>query len=202
LTEVIKRAKRNYYNNLIINSNNKTRTTWKIINDNINKDHQQQDISYINIKGSITRNNQTIANTFNDYYSSVAQLLIENHNESNTLNNKQNPVNNLQNIQKQITPLDKLQFVSPKEIENVVKSLQTKESHGYDEIPTKVIKQNVSYISSPMAYICNLMLSSGVFPNRLKFAEIKPFINMEKGRILPTTDQYHYYHRFQKFFKN
>jgi len=67
LTEVIKRAKMNYYNNLIINSNNKTWTTWKIINDNINKDRQQQDILYINIKGSITRNNQTIANTFNDY---------------------------------------------------------------------------------------------------------------------------------------
>jgi len=81
LTEVIKRAKRNYYNNLIINSNDKTRTTWKIINDNINKDRQQQDISYINIKGSITWNNQTTANTFNDYYSSVAQLLSENHNE-------------------------------------------------------------------------------------------------------------------------
>jgi len=40
---------------------------------------------------------------------------------------------------------NKLQFVSPKEIENVVKSLQTKESHEYDEIPTKVIKQSNSY---------------------------------------------------------
>jgi hypothetical protein len=70
--------------------------------------------------------------------------------------------------------LDKLKCVSPEEIENVAKSLKTKESHGYDEIPTKVIKQSISYISSPLAYICNLMLSSGVFPTRLKFAEIKP----------------------------
>jgi hypothetical protein len=59
--------------------------------------------------------------------------------------------------------------VSPKEIENVAKSLKAKESHGYDEIPTKVIKQNISYISSPLAHICNLMLSSGTFPTRLKF---------------------------------
>jgi hypothetical protein len=64
--------------------------------------------------------------------------------------------------------------VSPKEIENVAKSLKAKESHGYDEIPTKVIKQHFIYISSPLAHICNLMLSSGTFPTRLKFAEIKP----------------------------
>jgi hypothetical protein len=70
--------------------------------------------------------------------------------------------------------LDKLKFVSPDKIENIAKSLKAKESHGYDEIPTKVIKQSISYISSPMAYLCNLMLSSGVFPTRLKFAEIKP----------------------------
>ena len=91
---------------------------------------------------------------FNDYYSSVAQYLRENYNESNTLSNKQNPVNNLHNIQEQTSALDKFKFVSPKEIENAVKSLQTKESHGYDEIPTKVVKQSILYISSPLAYIC------------------------------------------------
>jgi len=30
------------------------------------------------------------------------------------------------------------------------------------------------YISSPLTYICNRMLSSGIFPTRLKFAEVKP----------------------------
>jgi len=65
LTEVIKRTKRNNYNNLIINSDNKTQTTWKIINENINKNRQRQDISSIDINGFITRNNQTTANMFN-----------------------------------------------------------------------------------------------------------------------------------------
>ena len=72
LAEVIKLAKRKYYNNLLTNSTNKTRTTWNIINENINKRHGRQGILSININGVITRNNQVIANTFNSYYSSVA----------------------------------------------------------------------------------------------------------------------------------
>jgi len=87
---------------------------------------------------------------------------------------------------KQPLPLDKLKFVSPEEIENVAKSLKAKNSHGYDEISTKVIKQCISYISSPLAYICNLMLSSGVFPTRLKFAEIKPLY--KKGERMDITN--------------
>jgi hypothetical protein len=68
----------------------------------------------------------------------------------------------------------KLKFVSPKEIEDIVSSLKTKDSHGYDGISTKILKQSIPYISSPLTYICNLMISTGIFPTRLKFAEIKP----------------------------
>jgi len=65
--------------------------------------------------------------------------------------------------------------VSPTEIENVSKLLRPKESHGYDGISIKLMKQSISYISSPLTHMCNLMMSSGVHPERLKYAEIKPF---------------------------
>jgi hypothetical protein len=53
LAEVIKLAKWKYYNNLLINSVNKAKTTWNIINENINKRHEKQDISSININGVV-----------------------------------------------------------------------------------------------------------------------------------------------------
>ena len=173
LNEVIQHAKKNYYGNLITNSNNKNRTTWKIINENINNNHQRQDISSISINGAINRNKQTIANKFNDYYSTVAHSLSVNINVSNTLGNRHITTKKLDNC-KDFSPLDKLKFVSSKEIENVVKLLQAKESRGYDEISTKVIKQSIACIASPIAYICNLMMSSGIYLERLKFAEVKP----------------------------
>jgi len=40
LAEVIKLAKRNHYNNSLTNSDNKIKTTWNIINENINNRHE------------------------------------------------------------------------------------------------------------------------------------------------------------------
>jgi hypothetical protein len=53
-------------------------------------------------------------------------------------------------------------------IEQIIKSLKTKNSYGYDEISTKI--QNISSpcISSPPNYICSKILFCGVFPARLK----------------------------------
>jgi hypothetical protein len=62
----------------------------------------------------------------------------------------------------------------PKEIEDVVSSLKMKDSYGCDRISTKKLKQRTPYISSPLTYICNLMISTGIFPTTVKFAEIKP----------------------------
>ena len=186
LAEVIKLAKQKYYNNLLMNSTNKARTTWNIINENINKRHQKQDISSVNINGVIIQNSQIITNSFNMYYSSVAKHIMKEINNSNTVGSKQNSGTYLHNTLQQPLPLYEFKYVSPKEIENVVKSLKAKESHGYDGIPIKVIKQSILYISSPLAHICNLMLSSGTFPTRLKFAEIKPLY--KKGGRMDITN--------------
>ena len=61
-----------------------------------------------------------------------------------------------------------------KEIEQIINFLKTKHSYGYDEISTKILKINSPYISSPINYICNEMLFWDVFPDRLKYAIIKP----------------------------
>ena len=45
---------------------------------------------------------------------------------------------------------------------------------GYDEIMTKILKISSLFIVSPLTYICNRMLLTGTFPDRLKFSEIKP----------------------------
>jgi hypothetical protein len=67
-----------------------------------------------------------------------------------------------------------LKFVSSKEVEKIIKSLKIKNSSGYDGISTKLLKISSSFISSPLTYICNKSLSSGIFPDRLKYAVIKP----------------------------
>jgi len=45
---------------------------------------------------------------------------------------------------------------------------------GYDEISSSILKKSAPYVSSPLIFICNKILSMGVFPERLKFTEVKP----------------------------
>jgi hypothetical protein len=82
-------------------------------------------------------------------------------------------------------PPIKFKFVLPKEIEDV-NSLKIKDSYGCDGISTKILKQRIPYISSPLTRICNLMISTGIFPTRLNFAEIKPLY--KKGKIGNTSN--------------
>ena len=59
-----------------------------------------------------------------------------------------------------------------------------KNSNGYDEICTKLFKINATYICSPLTYICNKSILSGIFPVCLKFSVIKP-IYKKGDRINP-----------------
>ena len=77
---------------------------------------------------------------------------------------------------------------STEEITPIIKSLKTKSSSGYDEITTKLLKISINYICSPLTHICNNSISTGIFPERLKFSIIKPLF--KKGdRTTPSNYQ-------------
>jgi len=59
-------------------------------------------------------------------------------------------------------------------IERIINSLKVKNSYGYNEISTKILKISGPFTSSPINYICNKMLFWSLFPDRLKYAKIKP----------------------------
>jgi hypothetical protein len=52
--------------------------------------------------------------------------------------------------------------------------MKLKDSHGYDEISTRILKMSAPHILSLLTYIFNKILSTGIFPDRLKFSEVKP----------------------------
>jgi hypothetical protein len=71
-------------------------------------------------------------------------------------------------------PSIKFKPVTKKEIYEINKSLKWKNSCGYDEVPSKIVKLSMQFISSPLIHICNRMLAIGTFPTRLKFSQILP----------------------------
>jgi len=78
---------------------------------------------------------------------------------------------------------------STQDITSVINSVKTKNSSGYDEISTKLLKISANYICCPLTYICNKSMSTGIFPEQLKYSIIKPLYKETKQTHL-TIDQY------------
>jgi potassium voltage-gated channel Eag-related subfamily H protein 8 len=172
LANDIKEAKKYDYNNQINKSTNKTKTTWNIIKKETNR--------YKRLTDSTVYHNSPEA--FNDYFLTISENIIKNirsNKQNHDTNN--NPSYFLLNQPYRDFPNIKFRNTSPKEIENVIRSLKAKGSHGYDEISTKILKIIASFVCTPLSYIFNKSMISGIFPTRLKYATIKPiFKNRDK----------------------
>jgi len=124
------------------------------------------------IDGNITTHYQTKAEKFNHYYVCVAGNI--NNNKSTTDNsNKINPLNYLCSAFKQYFTNITVKNTTMYEIEKIIKGLKSKKSCGYDELSARILKISSPFIVSPLTYICNRMLTTGTFPDRLKFLEIR-----------------------------
>jgi hypothetical protein len=105
--------------------------------------------------------------------SSVAEKLINNPTKNNHAKHN-DPLMYLRQHFKQPSSTIRLKYATTYEIDKIIHSMKLKDSHGYDEISTRILKMSAPYILSPFTYMVNKILSVGIFPDRLKFAEVKP----------------------------
>ena len=173
LSNVIKEAKRIHYNKTIKNSTNKCKTTWNIIKKLTNNQQTQTDVQELMIDTRHLIDQQDITDAFSTYFSTVIDKI-----NINNINNKTDNFPTFhhyveQNYSYPPPPLV-IKTFSTKEITSIIKLLKTKNSYGYDEISTKVLKLSATYICSPLTYICNKSILTGKFPDRMKFSVVKP----------------------------
>jgi hypothetical protein len=67
-------------------------------------------------------------------------------------------------------------------LKKIIESLRTKNTCRYDEITNRIIKLSAPFIISLLTYICNSVLYIGVFPDRLKYAIVKPIFKKGNKR--------------------
>jgi hypothetical protein len=125
------------------------------------------------INNKYLHNQQDIADAFNNYFTSIIENLLK-HEVKNQKNRAQAPqyYQELKNINPPV-PLV-IKTFSTKEMLSIIKTLKPKNSHGFDENPMMLLKKSATYICSPLTYICNKSIQSGIFPNRMKFSIVKP----------------------------
>jgi hypothetical protein len=81
----------------------------------------------------------------------------------------------------------------------VTSKLKTKLSTGIDELPDMIVKQCIQTIKKPLTFIFNLSLRSGIFPNQMKTAKVRPLF--QKGQKQKNIANYRRISILSVFFK-
>ena len=111
---------------------------------------------------------KTIVNCFGGFYSNLGSSLAEETSIRTYLNRIPNQLNRMA-----------LRQTTTSEINNLIKNLPNKTSHGHDNISNVMLKALRTSISFPLCHIFNQSLSEGIFPDRMKWAEV---ILLYKGK--------------------
>ena len=109
-----------------------------------------------------------IADQFNIFFSNIGSTLSETIKlDDSTLaftDHLNNPTKNRFNFSK----------ITEKETLTIINNLKSKNSSGKDEISNKLLKSIKCEISKPLTIIINQSLKTGIFPDALKVAKVKP----------------------------
>ncbi|GFG31276.1 hypothetical protein Cfor_12842 [Coptotermes formosanus] len=170
--------KKLYYNKQVELSSNRLKTTWKIIKETTGKTQSPDNNFEINSDTSMLTNINEISNAFNSYFVNIAE----------NLNNKLIDVDKaLQSLKKSYPEnISEMKVIPVTEIEviEIIKSFKNKNSSGYDRISINILKHCVNEVSKPLTFICNLSLATGAYPDRFKFAIVRPIHkNGDKSKI-------------------
>lgn len=112
-----------------------------------------------------------MAEHFNTIFASIGSTLAKSIQNSNLYANK--PVDYSIN----------LLATDSCEVGKIIKMLKNS-APGYDCIKAKVLKQVANLISQPLAYLINLSIRQGVFPNSLKKAVVSPIFKSKSKKSM------------------
>ena len=146
------------------------RNTWKTLNDILSRNKTKHplptkprgNINVIDIKNTLD-----IANTLNNFFTSIGRNLAQNI----TYTGDTNYSYYLKTYHNKIF---KFKEIDPESIITVINSLTNKSSVGIDCISTILLKCITPSIIKPLTLITNQIMKTGVFPNKSKVAKVIP----------------------------
>ena len=167
--ENIKVAKREYYFKTFAAQRNDMRKTWRTINDTLNsKSNKSKFPTKFIVNNKTITDHKEIADQFNIFFSNIGSTLSEAIKlDDSTLaftDYLNNPTEHRFNFSK----------ITEKETLTIINNLKSKNSSGKDEISNKLLKSIKCEISKPLTIIINQSLKTGIFPDALKVAKVKP----------------------------
>ena len=165
---LLKDSKQQYFTDFFKNNKNDIKKTWKgikSITSMKNKNNNDSPTSIIHEENFIA-DPLSIANVFNDFFSTVAQKVQSKIKFSRKSFSDFLPPN----IHESII----LSQITEDEISKIISSLNSSKSTGPNSIPTKILKLLQVQVSKHLTDIFNLSFTTGIFPHSLKSAKVIP----------------------------
>ena len=166
--QVIKLAKKLYYERQFKLHQKDCRKTWQILYSSIRKNKQtKQHCTRLQVDGRETSDPNQMAKLFNEHFTNMASGVVAGLNPTN------------------LCPLDKLEQVNSsfslsdtpitfEEIINAVDLLPDKKTADASGVSSNFLKQTIYAIIQPLHHIFNLSISTGSVPSLFKIAKIIP----------------------------
>ena len=175
VTKLSRISKAKHYHHYFTDHKKNMLKTWEGIKllVNINK-RNNKTVNCLNVDGVEETDPFVISNHFNKFFSTIAQQI-----EGKIVKTNKHFSDFLSE------PLQSNFFLTPTlpdEIQEIIKSLNSKKATGPNSIPTKILKVFSKTISIPLANLINLSFECGIFPMSLKVASVTPI--HEKGGSL------------------
>ena len=166
--QIIKTAKKLYYEKQLTINQKNLRKTWQILFSSIHKSKKNKDdLSHLTINGLKISDPRIMATHFNEFFTSIANKTVQNINPSNRSPTElivQNP--NVFSLSNNV--------LTKKEILDATKLLKDKKTPDHTGISTNFIKQTVSAFIDPLFHILKLSFSTGTVPMQFKIAKVIP----------------------------
>ena len=166
--KLLKKAKSNYYSNLLNKHNFDSKKTWQIINEVTGRKKASNDTFPKNVKhnGTMLNDKHKICTEFNKYFVNVGPNLASKIPQVNSDYKDflgDSPVCELLDTELTYTEFDKS-----------ISSLKSNKAAGYDDLNSNVILHVTSSIRKPLFHVLRLSIKDGIFPNLLKTSKVNP----------------------------
>lgn len=198
LNELLKTAKRDYYQKEINKNINNSKNLWRCVKEMTCEKSSDQLIKIKDQNGTLISNELEMSNVFVDYFTDIGKKLADKIDQTKKSNVTQNIKNNTNSIF--------LSNTSEKEVIAIIYQLKSNKAPGIDNIRAEILKEIAPSIAAPLKYIINTCFSTGICPSAFKVAVIKPIFKngdrLDVGNYRPISLISNIAKIFEKILKN
>ena len=168
LKRTIRSAKTLFYEQTFNSCRDDVKKTWKNINSILNRGKQDNNLpKALNFENRTLRDRSEILDALNLHFSTIGDKIA-----SQSMGSGVVPFESF--LLDSCPSTFNFNEVTVQEVESIICTLKSKHSCGVDGISTNFLKQIKTEISSPLTFLINQSLITGIFPKALKTAKVKP----------------------------